>query len=499
MKKQLLIISFFIGISSTIQAQKIRGQIIDSLTLVPIKFASIMTDKNDGTISNLEGKYSLKVKGVKKLYFSCLGYKKKVLTLREARKKNFIIRMSQKTTELDEIHITSQKVSADVLIQRVRQHLPENYLFKDIKHTLYLRESYSLAPKNIRFKLKKSSSMNKKQFKKAKSKLIAFSNKIKSNTSTQFIDYSGDYHVGETFVKKIKKNISLTKLTNVQASVIQEEENDFTIGGITEKAKNMLIESLDTTITYKVKSGFFKVEDSLSFKEINKKSIEDMNTFNVYSLKSKATDLFENTKFTQKNLLNSLTNSKFYKYQIASKTYINEDPVYVVSFLPRKSKAKFSGTLFINSIDNSIVKVIYTYAKGKRGKHLNLKFFLGVKYEESLRKGIIVFQKNDNEIYHPIYCQEKKGTYFYVNRDFKFLENTGNREKTKFNVKLEGSFYKTTEMLISKSEKIDTKDILQIKEKKKIPYTVKKVNNIPSWKAQNILFDNSNRKLKESN
>lgn len=236
--------------------------------------------------------------------------------------------------------------------------------------------------------------------------------------------------------------------------------------------------------SYKVKTGLFKIDDDASIsKEVN----EPKTYFENTELKSKAKDVLKNTDITN-NLVANIMNPNLYSYQIKDRTYNNDDLIYIVQFKPRKAKAKFSGSLYINMYDYSIVKLEYQYGKRKRGEHLNLKLLLGFKYEENVKEGTIIFQKGKNETYFPLYIKEKIGTSFYFNRPFKFIENSNKRNKVKFSVKFSGNFYKTSELLVTNSSTISHQEFQEKTEIKEIPYTSLEVQNYDQWKGENALL-----------
>ena len=82
----------------------------------------------------------------------------------------------------------------------------------------------------------------------------------------------------------------------------------------------------------------------------------------------------------------------------------NDELVHIITFKPRRSKAKLQGVLNISDETYAVLKMDYKYGKGKRGEKLNLKFLLGLKYDEDLTEGTIIYAKTGH-YYQPNYIK----------------------------------------------------------------------------------------------
>src|SRR5690606_16531798 len=118
----------------------------------------------------------------------------------------------------------------------------------------------------------------------------------------------------------------------------------------------------------------------------------------------------------------------------------NNQLVYIINFKPKKSRAKYTGKIYVSEADYGILKIDYAFAEGKTGEKLNLKLLLGVKYIENINKGSVIFRKNDEiNTYYPYYINKEISRYVYAHRPFKFIENGGDKDKVKFDFMLEGN------------------------------------------------------------
>ena len=87
----------------------------------------------------------------------------------------------------------------------------------------------------------------------------------------EFKDYSGDI---------LLKNKDTSKIAIQKATKLIDSKKDFSIDKIQERAQNIILQYLDTTLTYKLKTGLFKIEDSLSLNQDE----SEKDTTNEYSM-----------------------------------------------------------------------------------------------------------------------------------------------------------------------------------------------------------------------
>ncbi len=205
---------------------------------------------------------------------------------------------------------------------------------------------------------------------------------------------------------------------------------------------------MDTTKTYKVKSGLFKIKDSLSINDSyqeKKKSELQMN-----ELKNNSFRQLKRSQIYNNSFLTTILNPKLYEYQIETVAYSHEELTFIINFKPKKGKAKFAGKLYVLESNYAITKLDYSYFDDRQGKKLNLKLFFGIKYIETAKQGTIIYQKNSNNIYQPKYINHQLGNYFYLNRDLTLIENSKDKYKVTSSFKIEGtSSYKQEILFIS--------------------------------------------------
>ena len=155
--------------------------------------------------------------------------------------------------------------------------------------------------------------------------------------------------------------------------------------------------------------------------------------------------------FVDNSFLKTILDPKLYDYTFEDAGYNNDELTYIISYKPRKGKAKFTGKLFISDENYAITKVDYKYYGSRHGEKLNLKFLLGIKFIENVNEGTYIYEKNSENKYQPKYIKRIKGAYFYVNRDLKLIENSREKNKVGFSFKIEGDNRNKEEILFYRS------------------------------------------------
>ncbi|MEO0525984.1 MAG: carboxypeptidase-like regulatory domain-containing protein [Bacteroidota bacterium] len=443
--------------------QDISGKIIDKDTKDPIPYATIQIDETRGTITNEEGFFLITLgdASVTDLTISCLGYATKIVSLDPIEKKDLTIALGASVLELDEVFVSNSTPNADAIMAKVRSRVKDNYRSGPLRYELFYRETAKIDFKSLELEVDKASNVGKLQIAKANKGLENLANDIKASKTIQFRDFKGDL---------LAKDAENTKLVVEKATKLIDSRKDFSIENVQKRAQDMVLKYLDTTKTYKVKTGLFKIEDSLSLNEAEKESKK--NEYLVSELRSNSHDLLRTSLFDEASFLSDIIDDKLYTYSFLDATYFNDELVYVIQFNPKRAKSKFEGKLYISDDTYAILKTDYAFAKGKRGEKVNLKLILGVKYIENRRKGTIIFKKDGDNRYVPYYLKEEEGSYFYVNRPFKFIENSPEKNKIAFDFKIEGNARNKEELLFINSSKMSMEHYTSLKEHENTPYTL---------------------------
>ena len=165
--------------------------------------------------------------------------------------------------------------------------------------------------------------------------------------------------------------------------------------------------------------------------------------------------------------LNYINKPEMYDYVYEGATYNDKNEfVYVISFKPRKSKAKYTGKIYVSENDYAVLRTDYTLEEGEKEFGFNMKLLLGVKISVNLSKGTLIYQPNPiGDGYFMKYASLQTGQYFYFNRPIKFIELAkGEKDVVKFDLKVEGSSSEKTEYMNMKRQEVSKATIDDFKE-----------------------------------
>ena len=486
MKNLFLHLFFFLFCLTNLIAQTTTGKVVDKNTLLPIPNVAIQSSKKTGNFSNDYGIYIFDLNNIKQLTFSCLGYETRTISIDSLKLINFIVKLTESENNLDEVVLSNQKISFDSIMQSVRYHLKDNYTNSPKKRTAFLRFENQPDFKKVDFELDRSTLLSRKKRKLANKEFEAFSNKLKNAKTAFYTDYFGNYY-SNTLKSKKNRSYIVSKSDSLQGYRAINNDEDFTLDAVQNKAQMLFLSQLNKQQTYKLKSGLFKLEDSVSIGKLSDELNASKDSLDVSNFRRNITDLLQGFQFSNKKSTTNFLDAYYYKHKLIDTINTVNSTIYVVSFSPKKSKAKFNGRLFIDADDFAVTKVQYKYAKGKRGEHLNLRLLMGVKFSENYKKGLLIYEKDNTGFYELKYAKETEGRYFYINRSLKFIENSRAKEKIKFGLKIEGNFYTTKEMIATKTALIDKKDYNKaLKIKGKLVMS-KNAYNATSWKNGKLI------------
>ncbi|ESU25209.1 hypothetical protein FEDK69T_01780 [Flavobacterium enshiense DK69] len=452
---------FLLGLQSA-NAQNLTGKIIDSKTGESLPYANIIVNETVNLVSNAEGNFTLTENNnsdTTVLTVSYLGYVKRQLTVGELKNLQYIIRLEPGVFELENLTISNVKPDPYAIMAEVKKNLPVHYKNdgQSSKNMLFYRDGTSFKPKKIDVEITKSTGFTENALKSTNAEMNAFTAKLISHPPKELKDMLCNYYTLSK--KKDDKPTFLNKLEVIKATVLKNGDNSVSLDDIEETGTNIVLKHLDTTKFYRIKSGWFGSRDTISLsknynEKKNKKDVKNKNTKLTSSKANLTGFIAENNPLSSK--LDFLNKPELYEYSYESKIYNDEnDGMYVLKFEPRKSKAKYSGKLYISETDYAVVRCDYNLADGKDLGGFNMKLLLGVKVSENISKGTILYKKSpEGTGYYLQYASEETGQYFYINRPLKFIELTNSeKDVVAFDFKVEGNLGEKTEFLnISKSE-----------------------------------------------
>ena len=460
-------------------SQNITAKIEDRNSKSPIAFATIKTGEFSGVISNEEGYFTIleKPKQNDSITISCLGYETKIVRIQDITSMGFVILLEESVNKLNTVYVSNKKPNADDIISKVRQHLDENYETKLYTYRIFSRETAYINFEKLDFKIEKASHVKKNNLVLVNKSLDSLSTAIINSKTIHFKDFKGNLLRGDS---------TKTKLTVDKATELIDQKNNLSIDDVQHKTQNIILKYLDTTLTYKLKTGLFKIDDSLSLKE-SEHSDKQKDEDDLNDLKQGTNTLLNRSQFYENSMLSKILDSNLYEYTFKNITFFNDNLIYIINYKPKKSKSKYTGTLYINDETFAITKVDFEFADGKRGEKLNLKLLLGVKYVENIRKGSIIYHKNYQNKYQPQYIKFEEGRYFYVSRPLKFIENSPEKNKTSFDFTIEGNIMTKQELLVTSNTKITIDQFKKQAEEKTVPFMKLNKYDASVWGTEQTL------------
>ncbi|MGK0413144.1 MAG: hypothetical protein ACJA1B_001346 [Polaribacter sp.] len=491
LKKLPFILFFFFGCFPLI-SQTITGKVVDNVSLEPIQNVAIITNLNRGSSSDIDGEFTLQSKDLESITFSSLGYVTLTIKFDELKKLNYTVFLVEKVNTLDEIQLNLAKISLDSILIKTQISMKENYVSGALNSRFYSKENSVINFKKLELDLDKSSLLNGKNRKKAKNELTEYANNLKNSNPNFSNEFYGNIITKKVYSEKIKKFYKVDKVDSVKGYKSMQNKKKITIEEAQKDLQNIVLKHLNKNETYKVSSGLFSIEDSLSIKEVINEvdSMQIKNTFNEYAAVSGFNTASVRAKFFNFKKQKNFLNEKYYNHILENNTFIGTQLLYVLRFEPKKSKSKYSGKIFINPRDFTIAKIEYEFADGKRGQNLNLKWLLGIKVSEDINKVTLLYEKNkENEVYVSYY-KETRGTYAYVHRPIKFKENSATKNKVKFDITIELDTKEITEVLVLDSYKIEAEETKPIKKdspKKRFGYISFDTYIKTNWKNRQLI------------
>ncbi len=439
----------FLCSSSFLSAQRVDILIQDQSSKEPIPYATVQFKKGKGVITNEEGYFSFNpsIVTVDSIKISCMGYVQRTLPVKAFSTTKATVYLQRNTIALNDVSVYASAPNIDAIMARVRRNIFINYKEQPIRQKIFHRVSSDVDFEELLGTIERSTLIDKQQLAEANAALEVFSKQFTSESIRHYTEFLAERSWSDS------SKVKMTKATYLfdASKIIDADE-------LQKKGQEIILKHLDSSKTYKVKTGLFKIEDSLKLdiEDLQEKE-EDKDNWDVSYFRGTMNGVLKNFQFKSDSFLDKLINPKYYEYKLEDElASFNGKTLFVVRFQPRKRRAKYSGKLYINDEDYAIVRADYTYAEGRQGKKVNLKFLLGIRYHETLHRGTLFFQRDEKlKAYIPYYAKRETGKYVYVKRPFKFIENTAEKNKLKCEFLMELSISEKDEMMVLESNVLD--------------------------------------------
>ena len=476
MKKITLILTLLL-IGNTVFSQTITGKIVD-IDNNPIPYVTLQIGPNYGVITNEEGVFTLETDNFSdsdNVSISCLGYKSLEFQLSIFTKPTYVLEDS--ISELSEVFVTNKQLSIEEILTNIRENISSNYNI-DGKQRVFMRESSNFNIKDFDFEVSKSSNFNRATIKDINRNFETMSQQMVNNNSKFYEDTLLDLlHIADSTQSQI---IKATKLVNLKKDLSTEAVNG--------KLIRSVLNVLDSSATYKLKTSIFTIEDSLKVGKILKED-SDTKKGKTTVINNKVARIIRNNSLVENSKLDFIFEDKGYEYTIDGISYLNDEAVYNISFKPTKKSAKYKGQMYVNTSDFAVVKLAYQFAENRTGQKMNLKFIAGFKFEENAYRSTVIFKKNENAIYDLYFISQENGNYVYINRSLKFIRNNTaehtDKQQLKLKFMIEQDYNAKSELFFISTGSLEDDSTFKITKEYPISYISKYDPSI--WKDYSVL------------
>ena len=420
-----------------LQAQSQQIQIVDSLSLEPIPFATVHFSNNKGLITDAIGFFELLPEQLEvndSLFVSSLGYDGLAVGLKQLQ--DSILYVMPKAIALDNVILTNKSYTTEKIIDLVQERLERNYSTDYSKKRLFLREYYTQNTKKLDISKYKTSipELNRKLL----DSFLVNMPRTNEYTIETLCNYVDDFE---------EEN---QKINLIKARQTYDKGNDL-MQSLNERIETVLRENVKTDSYFKIRSGIFggKMDvdglekevdstDLVALKELEKKRAENKLKWKENFAKQKKqriAELYSELFFTKKAELNCIQKPSRYLFSEPELTFEGSNLTYIINYKP-KGGADFEGTLYINAEDFAVTRLDFNNVKSL----FKLKL-LGFSYNENLKSGRMIFSKNTNGQYALSYLQITEGTLIGVDRPLKFIEKNkfvkGRRKQNEISFRLD--------------------------------------------------------------
>jgi len=480
-----LVLTFLFFLPLT--AQNLSGSLFSKETNKSIPYASVEIGKNYGVITNNEGEFQINVDRFTEkdsLRFSSLGYQSTRIALKDF-VQDTIVYLKEDVSELEDVYLINKKLSPQEIMAKVNENLAENYKYNLRQYDLFIRNESDYEILDAEFEINKATFLEKKVTKKFNSELEEL---LKTNKNVTAKSYS------EKFIRvSLGEKIDSLKIDIQKATVLKDTTQSSDVEGFSSEVMKKIGQNLKSENTFKVKSGIIPIDDSLKVGKKFKVKTKKSDSIYTKDLKESYVDYFKYNKKLNLDNFDFIRDHEDYAYTIEDITGFNGEMVYILSFEPDRSRADYLGKLYVSAESFAVIKAEYHLEEGEKASGFNMKFLLGIKAEQTKDTGLIIFKKNENNTYDPVYAKSETNQYVYLNRSFKFKENTDDRSKRikfKFEMLVENQSNTNLEILFVNSSSITSEQFNSIEENKGQKLDYIKKYDATVWEGYNIISPN---------
>jgi hypothetical protein len=475
-------------------SQEISGIVIDSLNNEPIPFAAITSNFNNNTITNEEGKFrifkDIPFSEEDSLFISSIGFSSLSVSLNN--NKSIRISLSAKAIQLKSVEVRNrEKLAASQIIEKVKNSLVNVYGFDYASKKIFWRETIMGETKKIDFKIKNSSI---KEFDQKFMDSISSTIPKKTNFYQEVLS---DFHGN--------KEPENQKISIVRSARLLNKENQISIELLQKKIQPIVELRIKPDSYFKFKSGILPVDitldgvdlraidstDNSQLEKIKKNELDDKKRWNSSNRRfiKRTSDYY--LKFDYKKVrldLEVFKKSRLSNFKLVELSYIGYDPIYIIDYTPKSSKALYKGRLYIHADDFAVVRIDYNSVDVLDDFDL-----FGISYSLDYRFGKQIFKKNNNGKYDLYFSENNIQRSFGLERPLKIIEKNKNvkgrrkQNQLKMDIIFKARSKLKTEFIVLNNVSINKSDYQSYKEiESDLPFELTEYDP-EFWNGYNII------------
>jgi len=483
--------AFSLLLCGQLMAQTYSSKLVDAKTNNGIPYATIQYGENQGVISNDEGRFSFylneRTQLLDSVYISSMGYKKVGFALEHL--KDSIIVVQPRAIELSGVYVFDEELDVDVIIERMKERLPQNVNNEPVKQRYFLRQSVFGNIEKVDFGFEKSTI---EELDKALIDSIALA--IPRNS----------YHYTEALGDLYKTNRG-QKVNVLKAAELYDKKDIGSFEDLGERMEEMFMRNVKPDSYLKIKSGIFseklQVEEMMADLEADEATTEDTKALEkeiqrdtisgvVDGQKHIFDELWQEIFYQEDSKLDLIEKTRKYTFELVGYTDIEDVGVYVIDFIP-KGGADFKGRVYVNIEDYAVMRIDFENLKNLRNFRL-----LGIFYRETLYKGTMQFTQLDNGRYELKFADFSFGRWFRFDRPLDVIEKNKNvkgrrkQNELKLNIDFRMTNTNKWELVIFENTLIDKNQFEAFKEDKSIKAKYMPAYDPEFWQDHTIMEPN---------
>ncbi|MFD2517619.1 carboxypeptidase-like regulatory domain-containing protein [Salinimicrobium flavum] len=486
----LMLLAFFIFGIYAVNAQEVRGQVLDSGNKQPIPYASVLFGENRGVVTNEEGVFSFTAENPpSSLKISSMGYE--TVELKPEEIINGTVYLKPASIELREVYLSNKNLSPKEIIAKVKEEIDNNYDLDLSKKRVFYRESNTSYVKKFDLEVDKST-------------IEGIDQNLMDQISQKIPKVSDSY---KEVLADLYGNYDSQKLEIIKAANLYDPQSTRSLEELTDQLEMHFKQSLKEKSYLKIRSGIIGVKvDSKELQEgLAESSAEKKEKTPAEKEEEHAKDQENLQKRTTKKI-NSLLGSMFWKeditfnlfeksnkynFSLDGYAWLDNSTVYVLSFEPKRG-ADYKGKIYVNTLDYGVHRLEFSNVKPLK----KFKLF-GISTADDVHRGKMIFVKDVNNKYTLNYLEQERGESFGLDRPLTIIEKNkhvkGRRKQNELDLdlRLNMSQVEKVQLVVYENQPLDNAAFQAMTASGNFQYETFRVYNPNFWQGNNIMEPNA--------